>query len=207
MIIKLATDDPARLDMALSFDSYRKETRFYRHLAKYFDVRVPASYLNDITPDGDCFLLGLEDLGAWTLVDQAASVDESRTMQAMRTLAALHASSWNRNEHGLPAFDAAVAASAAGFCGNAGPGGSSKQGLCPRRKSRQLLVNYASEPGLLTPTFLEAPRTLIHSDFRSANIFFSDDGGKAAVVDWGDYAFGPAAFDLATLSDHEPVRG
>lgn len=198
MIIKLAADDPARLDMALSFDSYRKETRFYRHLAKYFDVRVPASYLNDITPDGDGFLLGLEDLGAWTLVDQGASVDESRTLQAMRTLAALHASSWNRNEHGLPAFDAAVAASAAGFAEML-TRGFVETGVMPAQEVRQLLVNYASEPGLLTPTFLEAPRTLIHSDFRSANIFFSDDGGKAAVVDWGDYAFGPAAFDLATF--------
>ncbi len=196
MIVKIASSDDANLAIAMAFDSYRKETRFYRHIAQAVKVNLPHVYLNEVSPDGGRFLLGLEDLSHLAQVAQGDSADKSQTMQAMRTLAAIHASHWQQQEHTLPAFPDAVEASAEGLptmleASLAVADSSVGAGV------RQLLLTYAGETAVHLPSFLEAPQTLIHSDFRSSNIFFNTTHDLATVVDWGDFVFGPAAFDLA----------
>lgn len=214
LVIKTASTSRRNRRLALSFDSYRKEALFYRQLAPHLDVRAPQCHASDLAPDGSRFALALEDLGAGGAVSQLASASEAQTMEAMRALARLHASAWTGAERQLglfpdaggaalplqaarawlPRFADAVRASADGF-GRMLARALAATGVDLPPEVAAPLRRYAERPMDFLPALLDLPQTLIHSDFRLANLFFSGSG--ITVIDWGDYCLGPAAFDVA----------
>ena len=207
-IVKTAAQDKRQLDIALSYGSYRKETRFYRELSRGLNVRVPHCYLNEISDDGKQFVLVLEDMqgsGNWVKVEQLASASKAQTLQAVETLAALHASNWAQagsvdsdDRRQLPTFQEAVEAASTGFSDMLG-NGLAKTGVLLPDAVHQRLLDFAAAPASYLADFLAVPQTLIHGDFRSANVFFRKDGSGAALIDWGDHTFGPAVLDLTNF--------
>lgn len=202
IIIKLRSPFDVTLKIALAFNSYRKETDFYSNLAHKVSVRTPRCYASRIAPAGNQFLLALEDLGEregfGMGAGSASSASKWQTMQAMRTLAGLHSTCWQKREYNLPLFAEALYASSSGLS-ELVERGLAKTGTVLSPPARSALSSYTQEPSMQLPAFLAVPQTLIHGDFRLSNLYFAEGEETATVIDWGDYSYGPAAFDLAVF--------
>ena len=216
LVLKVPSSTPTSLQLALHFDSYRKESLFYRHLAPRLAAQAPRCHANELAANGSRLALALEDLTGLAEVSQLESASEAQTMQAMRTLAQLHASAWPGRHSQLsllpdaasaplpeahpwlPRFADAVAASQPGFTEMVAQA-LAATGIDLSPETAATLRQYTDNPQIQLPAFLELPQTLIHGDYRTANLRFPSPKEPARILDWGDYSWGPAAFDVVNF--------
>lgn len=181
IIIKFASADPLRHELAKRFRSYRKEHRFYATTAPGLEAQVPACYFNFYEEDD--FLLGLEYLP----MELDLPVDTDTALEAASMLAMIH-------EHPLagdtPAFEEGYHAAITDL-----------QAVDPGElftaKVADLVRPYMKDPLLYLERYTSQPQVLSHMDFRLDNL--RRRAGKLVLLDWGEFASAPAGVDLAAF--------
>ena len=159
--------------------------------------------LRKVQTDADvppCILL-LEDLAEAEMGNQVAGCDPARAAIALGVLARLHAAGWGDAcpplRHWFTNGDIVPRLFHAQYKNN-------------RRSFERFVAARLSEHGMahvkairksglarITRLHAEAPRTILHGDFRLDNLFFAADGSLAAIIDWQTVNRGPGVLDVA----------
>ena len=92
-IAKYASQNPTNRQIAMSFNLYEREVRYFAELDALTTARCPATYLTVL--DGDRFLILMEDMADYRVGDQIAGATLQEAAVAIDELAKLHAAFWN----------------------------------------------------------------------------------------------------------------
>jgi hypothetical protein len=177
---------------------FESEVRFYREVARYVGVRVPACYRAEAGPDGT--LLELEDLSAWTPgAEPAAGARALRGLHDRWTGEALERWPWLRP---IGAGEDLVAA----LYDSTWPELAGRHDLsAPVRDFGASLVGRVQEfdEAIASAGVL----TLAHGDASAQNLRTGPDG-EVAFLDWEDVSAAPGVLDLGwfLVSSVEPAR-
>ena len=159
--------------------------------------------LRKVQTDADvppCILL-LEDLAEAEMGNQVAGCDPARAAIALGVLARLHAAGWGDAcpplRHWFTNGDIVPRLFHAQYKNN-------------RRSFERFAAARLGEHGMahvkairktglarISRLHAEAPRTILHGDFRLDNLFFAADGSLAAIIDWQTVNRGPGVLDVA----------
>jgi hypothetical protein len=176
---------------------YLREVRFYQRLAGRAGLRLPACHLAVLDEDTCDFTLLLGDLAPAVQGDQMTGATREQARVILRQAALLHAAYWAdptlqeepylaRTAAGTEAIGQFLTAVYPGFLdayGDALPPGGAELG----ERFVRSMPAWAERD--------DAPRCLVHGDFRVDNMMFGPDG--VTVVDWQTIQQGPAAADVA----------
>jgi hypothetical protein len=197
-------DVPRPRAHAAIYDATGDEEAFLDQMIKaerlpIFLLRV---VLRKVQTDADvppCLLL--EDLAEAEMGNQVAGCDPARAAIALGVLARLHAAGWGDAcpplRHWFTNGDIVPRLFHAQYKNN-------------RRSFERFAAARLSEHGMahvkairksglarITRLHAEAPRTILHGDFRLDNLFFAADGSLAAIIDWQTVNRGPGVLDVA----------
>lgn len=92
MLAKLPAPDPGARELLANV--YRSEMRFYDVIAPTVDVRVPATYYAEMSPDSGDFTLLMEDLSPREQGDQLEGCSVAQAADSVVNLAGLHGPRW-----------------------------------------------------------------------------------------------------------------
>lgn len=95
VIVKFAATAPENRNVAVTYDMYGREIRFYRALAGKVPIHTPRCLAAEYDPDSDDFVLVLEDLSGCRVGDQLAGAGLEDASRVVRMLGALHGTTWN----------------------------------------------------------------------------------------------------------------
>jgi hypothetical protein len=179
-------------------DSYRAEVRFYREIAPFLDVRLPACYQAEVADEGT--LLVLEDLGDWT--------PGADPLAAASTLSAIHRQWENQVQVRWPWLRPVGAAVdlVEDLYARVWPRLAARADLTSRvRLLGEGLLGRVTE--CERAIGLAGPLTLVHGDASLRNMRTEPDG-QVVLLDWEDVSAAPGVLDLAWLlvSSVEPGR-
>lgn len=93
IICKIPTQDPMIREMLGPARVFEREARFYVEIAPQLSV-VPQAYSVSAEYDTDNYVLLLQDLGHLRVGDQSVGVNAKDAMNALKTVARLHAEFW-----------------------------------------------------------------------------------------------------------------
>ncbi len=209
----------------IQFFSYEREWFFYRHLRSRIGPITPETYWQGESPASDEGLLFLEDLHPLVAPTRASSSPRTMADQLVQTgsMSAFGCSTHAGEQSGFEEWIRSgidVAAALHGsdinradipyhFSDNL-----AQLGRLSDQERAALEVLDASEQRARFIALIEAqsmditsdeqePSGIIHCDLRPGNLIAAEEW---AILDWGDYCFGPVAFDLAYLfaTSHTP---
>jgi hypothetical protein len=201
LVAKIPSPDPAL--KSANVPQARGEVGFYRHVAPLVDVAAPACFHAGVSEDGERMLLLLEAIEPTHPVDQLAGCTPEQATAAAVNVAALHRSTWNRQDiRDLPflaPLGPAMADLLQAVISDLAPGFIERFSLDAEEAS--ILEAYAQA---LARWF--AGRTdhysLLHNDFRIDNLLFPsapDAMRPVLAVDWGTISTGLPGRDLGYL--------
>ncbi|HTT85921.1 MAG TPA: phosphotransferase, partial [Acidimicrobiales bacterium] len=204
---KLAPFDPRQRQFLRAVGIGAMEARFYAELAGDVPfLRIPRPWYAALGPEGD-FVMVLEDLeAAGCRFPRPADPDVAeRAASTVEELAHLHASAWESQRFsgdwswvpdragfgGAHAKDPKVIAASGRFVSKA-----------PELFGAQmppvfgaLCALYGRRTGEILDLWDEGPRTLVHGDPHSANLF--TDRGRTGFFDWAMFSHSPGMRDVA----------
>ncbi len=207
MIAKLPTSYAPANAVAMMFNTYEREIRFYAEVAKRSPLRTPGLIYCDFDSQVKRYALILEDCSCYTQIDQIKGLDYEMTKTIAIKLADFHARWWDSKE--LDAFvwmpkpgDAIftafmgfyrtcwdVAVQSPDFLAALPPGG--------REAGLKIYEHFA----WLVEQTPSNHLTISHFDFRGDNLFF-DFGNKenpVIVFDWQAANVNRGVIDLSYL--------
>ena len=201
VILKLPSGRPKNLRMSKRLGLHKREYDFYRLAAPSTPVRSPTLLYGDFETSTDRFVLVLEDLRGMQMVSQFDGAGPEQAKRAIRAIARMHGTFWNRTEQPpLIGFHDALAPKRRAFVqfiylANLVPA-FERFGSFFSDEIRRLAEAYGPRIAHHIGQVAAGPKTLIHGDFRLDNIFFADDAGTVehdpfergregvALIDW-----------------------
>ena len=198
VIAKYSSQNPTNRGIAVSFNLYEREARYYAELDKQTDICTPDIYFVDV--DGDNMLILMQDLGDYEVGSQEVGANLAQTEIAVDQLAKLHGAFWDRIDDldwvpgiadsyhadnmynlGLLGWDVMVE----GF-------GVSDQVNSYKKSFFEALPSLQREQ-------YRNPRTLLHGDFRMENLLYGTQAGQedVVVIDFQGPLLGSGFVDLA----------
>jgi hypothetical protein len=199
VVIKLATGDLQR--RAMVAPGFVWEIGFYQHLAARLACRTAHCWHAAISTDHNSFTLVLEDLAPAVPGSQAEGCTLTQARAVIRNAAGLHAPLWNDpllnggltwlqplDNEGISLIVAMQHWSTQTFVERFA------DVLTPED------VDTLQQAARLTERWASAhqrPYSVIHGDYRTANLMFSQDGDLAAVLDWQTTMVGHPLRDVA----------
>ncbi len=208
LIAKFPNADKERRALFHRLGYAARELSFYQTIAPSSPVRVPTLYFGAIDQQTGDSLLLLEDLGAAHCVGSPSGdcgVDDA--INAARAIARFHAAHWGRVDEleWIPDARLGAAKTQQALTGPWWP-------VFEQRVNAQApdLLQPGAPLALLTEclgwqfialkeAMARAPSTIVHSDFRSDNVF-RDQGGEMAIIDWQNIIRGRGPIDLAVFT-------
>ena len=182
---------------------HRREYNFYRLIASQAPVRSPALLYGDYEAGSDRFVLVLEDLRDWQAVSHFDGASAEQTRRAIRAIAKLHGTYWNRTDQApLNTFTDSFSSRRRVliqlvYLANLAPT-LERFGRFFTHDMRRLAETYASRIDSQIVRVAAGPKTLSHGDFRLDNIFFAADGGdEIGIIDWQTSGLRSPLFDVA----------
>jgi len=177
------------------FALHDRESGFYREAAAACGVRVPHCY-----SAGDGRLV-LEDLGRYEAGDELKGLSTGRLQAAVESIGRLHARWWETDVLAdldwLPAHNAPVMAQLGPLVREVWPAFAERYGGRLPSGSMDLGASVTEGYERVLDALAAGPLTLVHGDFRAANLFFAE--AETAVIDWQLCCRGAGAFDVAHL--------
>ncbi|KKK45077.1 hypothetical protein LCGC14_1506850 [marine sediment metagenome] len=95
MIVKMPTTFRTALAVALQYNLYEKEIRFYHEVAPKSPIRVPGLIYSDFDSEAKKYILILEDCSCYKMIDQVEGLNYEQTKQAIISIADFHARWWD----------------------------------------------------------------------------------------------------------------
>ena len=207
VVAKLPTAYESAYEMAMLFNVYEREIRFYTEMAPQSPIRTPALVYADVDLEEKKYFLLLEDCSCYQQVDQSQGLDHEQTRQVALMLADFHAYWWDRENllsfpwmitNTGPVAWALVDAfrgywdfsvQVPGFVAALPEGG--YEAGAKLRQSYQWLIETGADDHL----------TIAHFDFRVDNLFFDSDNREKPVIvfDWGSTNINRGVIDLSYL--------
>ncbi len=206
MIVKMPTTFRTALAVALQYNIYEKEIRFYTEIAPKSPIRVPGLIYSDYDTEAKKFILILEDCSCYKMCNQIEGLNYEQTKQAIISIADFHARWWDAPD--LFSFD-----------------------WIPKPMDKNILksftetlrtswdwaiksekfLDFLPEGGLEAgekvykhfPWLLNNVRkdnlTICHFDYRGDNMFFDSENNKrpTIIIDWGGVLISGGVLDVA----------
>jgi hypothetical protein len=205
VIVKLSIDGPIR-EFLDGVGAYTRELTFYEGLAGSVPVRVPQPYAVRTAPSSTDFALVIEDLAPLRSQDSLIGLDAAQARSAVGALSRFHAHSWEHRRLAeladrFPPIDSergiAILTLEAGLFAAGWPLAKQYLGAELTDEVRALGDRYAE----LVPAFVEelrTPKTIIHGELKSDNLFFGDRG-EPILVDFQTVREAPGPIEIAYL--------
>ncbi len=196
LIAKFPSPAPENRAVAEMYNMYGREYYFYADIGPSINLRIARCYHAEYNPDNHDFVLLLEDLVDYQAGDQIRGCSVQETERVVKTLAALHADTWEttRNQLQLHNTPAQCAGMVAGF-----------QLGWPvvLREFSDLVPAAARELGDTMPEAISkllakmcaSPVCISQGDCRLDNIFFGAD--DVVLIDWQAISKSAPEHDLA----------
>jgi Ecdysteroid kinase-like family len=208
VVVKLPACIKEGMEFAEAMHAYEREIRFYREVAPRTSIRVPRMFATIMEPADHVYILVMEDLKDLTAGDQVCGMTRAQVMNAVRTIAPLHALWWNGDQRKELTWVPSVEQQLKMFgltpqaVRKAWPMFLETFGDCLPPGGRALGERIIRHLEGILETFVRGTRTLVHFDYRADNLFI-DDQSKVApivVVDWQLTMWGLGAYDVSRLS-------
>lgn len=214
IVAKQAAADPTSRRTATMLRSYEKEVRFYTEIAPTLRIRVPTIHHAAITDDASSFVLLQEDLAPAVQGDQLAGCSVDVAELAIDELVGLHAPRWGDDavyDHPWLTGPRPAPRPPSTSPGPIAPReADSSGGMLPalwtgftERYADRIDDNVRATGQLLFGNLARyhgagnAPRTVVHGDYRLDNLLIDESARTVTVVDWQTCAFGQAMADVA----------
>ncbi len=214
VIVKLPGTNAGNLRMSRRLQMFRREYEYYTLVAPLSPVRSPALLYGDFAGGSNHFVLVLEDLKEMQTVSQLEGAGVEQARRALRTLARLHGTFWNRGDQ--PPLDGIYDALAArrratlqlAYLAHLAPT-FERFGSLFSPAMRGLAEAYGHRIAAHIGAVAAGPRTLIHGDARLDNILFPETPGEAeaaaaragqeevALIDWQVSGLSTPLYDAA----------
>ena len=214
VIVKLPGTNAGNLRMSRRLQMFRREYDYYTLAAPLSPVRSPALLYGDFAGGSNRFVLVLEDLNEMQKVSQIDGASVGQARRALRTLARLHGTFWNRGEQPPlnRIYDVLAsrrrAALQLAYVSNLAPT-FERFGSLFSPAMRGLAEAYGPRIAAHIDAVAAGPRTLIHGDARLDNILFPAAPGDAeaaaaregqeevALIDWQVSGLSTPLYDVA----------
>lgn len=200
LIAKMPMDTPQNRGVADFYQMYQRECDFYEHFARRSPLRVPKAYGLVRGGESSDFVLLLEDLGKYRIGDQVKGNRDEDAINAIAALAAHHATFWGEAQnltqlldYSRPDFSAALDHT---YRNSVQPTiDAFPEYFTPAL--RELALAVTDKTHALLTAELDKPRTILHGDFRSDNLFYDLPDAPVAMIDWQIVGRGYGPFDVA----------
>jgi len=210
-VVKIAATAEANRAMGVHYRIYEKEVRFYRELASSVPITTAEAFIAEFDPASNNFILVLADLAPMRVGSELEEPSDDEVRLAVSEMAKLHAHFWGRRGDipWVPTLEESPWDSHQQFWAQGWPAFlASRNGDVPERfkQSGDLMVEKVLA---LQHWMCREPITIIHMDFRLANVFFGGDSGssKFALVDWQPFSWAHGPYDLGYfMSQSIPVE-
>ena len=202
IVAKVATSNEARRKASMRVALYEREVNFYKHVADKVSLKSPRSYFADVDPDGEFFMLLLEDFPHHRAGDQIEGTSRDEAVLGIEQLAKLHAPFWNkplpvqmverRQPRPVDRYRVAWEIMERSF------------GDCMSAKFRAMRDAWLASVDALAAWSIAAPRTVRHGDFKADNLLFAPCSEADAIValDWQSVSLSKAVTDVAYFITH-----
>ena len=202
VVAKFPSRNPTNRDIAMSYNLYEREVRYFAELDPLTSAYSPPTLLTRL--DGDNFVILMHDMADYRIGDQVAGADLADSELMVDELAKLHATFWN-NVDGLDWIPHIANSYHADNMANlAGIGWSAMCDLFSDHIDADSAARgdafLAALPGL-QQDMDTAPITLLHGDFRMENVFFGTRAQHQpiAIIDWQGPLLGTGMVDVALI--------
>jgi len=201
-IAKYPSQNPTNREVAMSYNLYEREVRYFQELDPLTSAQSPIPYVAEL--QGDNFLLLLEDMTDYRAGDQIEGADLGDSKAAIHELAKLHAAFWNNVEgiDWVPHIANSYHAHNMASLFNVGWSGMTTNfaDFVPAEIVAMGEVFSQALPALQA-RMDEAPITLIHGDFRMENLLFATQPQHhpVAIIDWQGPLLGWGMVDVALM--------
>ncbi len=202
LVAKYPSRNPTNRRVAMSFNLYEREVRYFAELNALTTAVCPATYLAEL--DGDNFLILMEDMADYRVGDQIVGATLEETELAIDELAKLHAAFWNRVDeiawipHVYGSRHAAnmIAGTETGWDRMVATFGD----LLPAAVLA-MRTDFQSSVARLQADLDRPPLTLAHGDYRMENFLFGTASGHhpMAIIDWQGPLLSRGMQDVALL--------
>jgi hypothetical protein len=207
MIAKLPTSYEPANAVAVLFNTYEREIRFYAEVAKHSPLRTPRLIYCDFDAALKKYALILEDCSCYTQIDQIKGLDYEMTKTVALKVADFHARWWDSPElqkfTWMPKPGDALFTAFMGFyrsCWDVAVQSPDFLAALPPGGREAGLKIYEHFPWLIETT-PNNHLTIAHFDFRADNLFF-DFGNKEDLIivfDWQAANVNRGVIDLSYL--------
>ena len=201
-IAKYPSQNPTNREVAMSFNLYEREVRYFAELEPRTSAVSPRAFIAEI--QGDNFLLLLEDLSDYRTGDQIEGADLADSAAAVAELAKLHAAFWN-NVDDIDWIPHICSSYHADNMQAGAAGGWSKMvevfGDFLTDEIAALQPQFSANLTQLQQDMDRAPITLIHGDYRMENFLFGTrpEHHELAIIDWQGPLLGKGMVDVALV--------
>ena len=207
MIAKLPTTYESARAVALQFNLYEKEIRFYIEVAPRSPIRTPGLIYGEVDSENQRYVLILEDCSCYAQVDQITGLDNDQTKLAALKLADFHARWWDAED--LFSFpwmpkprgpEAMALIDTFRVCWDVSAQNEDFVKALPEGGREAGLKIYEHFPWLIE-SVPDNHVTICHIDYRVDNMFFDWDtpSDPLIVFDWGGASISRGVMDLAYL--------
>lgn len=199
VIAKLPSEEPGAVALGQLLKLWEREARFYADVAPTLPVRTAKCHFSGGDPATGLYTVVMEDLSQYRVGNQVAGATKEDAEAAIDWLAPFHARWWGRDD--LEAFAWLPHVKSDPMFQGLQP---MLEGVWPAYVEKfegvvpeQSLQWVDQSKGRLTEVLTDVPvtPTIIHSDYRLDNLFFTGD--EVIPVDWQAPAVGQALYDVA----------
>ncbi len=202
LMAKYPSQNPTNRGVAMSYNLYERETRYFSELDPRTTAQTPTCYLSQL--DGDNFVILMEDLDDYRVGDQIVGATLEETQLAVDELAKLHAPFWNHvgDIAWIPHF--ANSYHAENMYNLAQTGWDNMVHIFTDYVPdhiRALRDPFLRAIPRLQELMDQPPITLLHGDFRMENLLYgvAPNHHPVSIIDWQGPLLGRAMFDIALL--------
>lgn len=205
VVVKLPSSFEENRSQGVALGMFEAEVRFYNELAHRIRAGIPHVYLANIHSGTAEFVIVMEDLSSYTMVEQQTGMTAKQAQAAVRVLAGIHALWWDDVQNPQMEWIPPMTGPRIAFVDEILPGvfptfiDGFRDYLPPGGLEifTAFVGNYMKINTVLAQ---RSPWTLAHQDFRVENLMFNTEVDESVVVlDWQGIGRGPGAYDLAYL--------
>ena len=209
-IAKYPSRNPTNRQVAMSYNLYEREVRYFAELDALTTANCPATYLTEL--DGDNFIILMEDMGDYRVGNQIVGATLEEAELAIDELAKLHAAFWNRVDAiaWIPHVSGSQHAANMHTGTEAGwPAMVSLFGDFLSAPVRAMRTDFQASIAPLQAYLDRPPVTLAHGDFRMENFLYGTEPGHhpMAILDWQGPLLGRGIQDVCLLLGQSAQTG